>query len=447
MRQGGRIQAAIEILRRHRDAPPAGRRRAEGLGRVAPLRRLGRPRRDRQHRLRRAPLAPVERVGDGRRHAARLVIGTDRLRRWGIGADGLAALFAGDPHAPSALTEAEAARLAAPDLAAAPGHVRADVPEWLAPRFERLFGERWIAEGEALALRPPLDMRANRLKADRAEGPEGARTFGAIATPFAPDGMRIAATERRRPPSERPGRAGLPEGLVRGPGRGQPARRARDRRRSPASRSSTSAPAPAARRWRCCGDDGEQGPDLRDRQRPDAARADLRSHPPRRRAERPGPRGRRRARRLAGRMDAGARRRALHRHRGLAPAARRQMAADREGARRPRRRAGRAPRTAALSSSRAGGWSMSPVRCCPRRTPTRSPRSPSSRGRFAATPGEAILDAFQMPETAPRLAAASIATAPRHHVHPGVDRNRRVFRRRSQAFGERCSGRGGRRAG
>ena len=90
--------------RRHRDAPPAGRRGAEGLGHVAPLRRLGRPRGDRQPRLRRAPLARVERLG---RWA------TTRRARWcwrrsrGAGASaptGLPRAIAGDPHAPEPLT-------------------------------------------------------------------------------------------------------------------------------------------------------------------------------------------------------------------------------------------------------------------------------------------------------------------------------------------------------
>ena len=58
-------------LRRHRGAPPSGRAGAEGLGPVAPLRRLGRPRGDRRARLRRAAPQGVVRLDHGRRHAAR----------------------------------------------------------------------------------------------------------------------------------------------------------------------------------------------------------------------------------------------------------------------------------------------------------------------------------------------------------------------------------------
>jgi 16S rRNA (cytosine967-C5)-methyltransferase len=103
--------------------------------------------------------------------------------RWGVGADGLVALFADDQHAPEPLSENEAGRIAHPDLSAAPGHIRADLPEWLATRFEQVFGGDWVAEGEALAERPPLDMRVNRLKADRDKVMKALAKFGAVEAP------------------------------------------------------------------------------------------------------------------------------------------------------------------------------------------------------------------------------------------------------------------------
>ena len=63
------------------------------------------------------------------------------------------------------------------------------------PRLERAFGEAWVGEGEGLALRPPLDMRVNRLKGDRTRTLGALARFGAAATAFSPDGLRIAATE------------------------------------------------------------------------------------------------------------------------------------------------------------------------------------------------------------------------------------------------------------
>jgi 16S rRNA (cytosine967-C5)-methyltransferase len=115
--------------------------------------------------------------------------------RWRLGPDRLAEMIGGDPHAPAALSAAERERLAAPDLAAAPEHVRADLPEWIAPRLRRLFTDDWVEEGAALALRPPLDLRTNRLKADRDRVLKALARFGAAATPHAPDGVRIAPTE------------------------------------------------------------------------------------------------------------------------------------------------------------------------------------------------------------------------------------------------------------
>ncbi len=123
-----------------------------------------------------------------------LVLGTVG-RRWGIGGTGLAAMISGDPHAPEPPTEAEIARIDTADLAKAPPHVRADIPEWLAPHFARAFGDDWVAEGEALACRPPLDLRVNRIKAEREKVRKALSGFGVAETSFAPDGLRIAPTE------------------------------------------------------------------------------------------------------------------------------------------------------------------------------------------------------------------------------------------------------------
>src|SRR5690606_20596223 len=85
------------------------------------------------------------------------------LRDWGETPESLAAAFAGDSHAPAALTETEMAG-ARTDLAGAPAHIRADVPEWLAPSLERALGADWVEEGRAMAGRPSLDLRTNLLK-------------------------------------------------------------------------------------------------------------------------------------------------------------------------------------------------------------------------------------------------------------------------------------------
>ncbi len=124
----------------------------------------------------------------------RSVVFATVARRWGFGAAALAEKLAGQPHAPEPLLADEIARIDAADLATAPDHVHADVPEWIAPRLARVFGSDWIAEGEALALRPPLDMRANRIKGKRDRVGKALAQFAVAETPYSPDGLRIAAT-------------------------------------------------------------------------------------------------------------------------------------------------------------------------------------------------------------------------------------------------------------
>jgi 16S rRNA (cytosine967-C5)-methyltransferase len=123
-----------------------------------------------------------------------LVLGT-LGHRWRLNAASLTEMFAASPHAPEALTPEETSRLDAIDLTAAPDHVRADIPEWLAQRFERAFGSDWVAEGEALALRPPLDMRVNRLKSERGKVAKALGRIAATPTAMSPDGLRVAPTE------------------------------------------------------------------------------------------------------------------------------------------------------------------------------------------------------------------------------------------------------------
>jgi 16S rRNA (cytosine967-C5)-methyltransferase len=200
MRLGGRLAAAIEILddieARHRPVAVALKdwgvsHRFAGSGDRAAIGNL-------VYDSLRWRLSTSWIIGEASSRA--LVLGVV-ARHWGLGAEGLTMLVEGDQHAPSALSPAEAERLTTADLAAAPDHIRADIPDWLAPKFERALGPDWIAEGAALALRPPLDLRVNRLKADSAKVLKALAKFGTAETTFAPNGLRIAPTEgdRRHP--------------------------------------------------------------------------------------------------------------------------------------------------------------------------------------------------------------------------------------------------------
>lgn len=120
---------------------------------------------------------------------------------WGNDPRALNASFGDDRHAPETIPEAVIERIETARLDDAPGHVRADVPEWLAPHFEAAFGSDWVAEGAALAGRPPLDLRVNTLKTDRDKALKQLQRLGVEPTPLAPLGLRVAPTEgpRRHP--------------------------------------------------------------------------------------------------------------------------------------------------------------------------------------------------------------------------------------------------------
>lgn len=200
MKPGGRLAAAIEVLgeieTHHRPAGEALKdwgvsHRFAGSGDRAAIGNL-------VYDALRWRLSSAWLMDDDAPRA--LVLGTV-ARHWIDGADALARLIANDPHAPPPLTPSEKQRLEAVDIREAPDHVRADVPEWLVSAFRRAFGDHWVSEGAALAQRPPLDMRVNRLKSDRARVKKALTRFGVAETTFSPHGLRIAATagDRRHP--------------------------------------------------------------------------------------------------------------------------------------------------------------------------------------------------------------------------------------------------------
>jgi 16S rRNA (cytosine967-C5)-methyltransferase len=109
----------------------------------------------------------------------------------GLGIEAIEALFSGQGHAPSPLTEAERARLETASLDAAPAHVRGDYPEWLAARLEAALGEEAAAEGAALSARAPVDLRVNILKATRDEALKKLAHLSPQPTAHSPLGLRI----------------------------------------------------------------------------------------------------------------------------------------------------------------------------------------------------------------------------------------------------------------
>lgn len=118
------------------------------------------------------------------------------LRDWNEDAAALNESFAADSHAPEPLTEDEILRAAGQTSDDAPGWVLADVPEWLAPSLQRGFGETWIAEGEAMAGRPSLDLRTNTLKAARDRVLKSLSRFEPAETAISPVGVTMPAGPR-----------------------------------------------------------------------------------------------------------------------------------------------------------------------------------------------------------------------------------------------------------
>ena len=107
----------------------------------------------------------------------------------------------GSPHAVEPLSETEQAGLSQELPPDAPASTRGDYPAWLEPSFERVFGAAAAAEGAALALRAPVDLRVNALKADRETVLKALARFSPVPTPFSPLGVRLPAPEgsRRQP--------------------------------------------------------------------------------------------------------------------------------------------------------------------------------------------------------------------------------------------------------
>lgn len=199
MRLGGRLSAAIEVLEdietRHR--PVASALRDWGLG----------------HRFAgsgdRAAIGNI--VYDALRHKLSIAgnmqsddaraLGVGVLFEWGMTPEQLAAAFEGDRFVAEGLAELASIDRSAQTGETAADHVTADVPEWSMPHLQQTFGPEWIEEAKRLSDRPPLDLRVNRLKADREKVLKALANTGAVEASLARDGVRIASTtaDRRHP--------------------------------------------------------------------------------------------------------------------------------------------------------------------------------------------------------------------------------------------------------
>jgi len=118
------------------------------------------------------------------------------VRDWSEDPLALSDSFAADSHAPEALSGDEIARLVGQLPDDTPGHVLADVPEWLAPSLIRAFDDNWIAEGQDMAARPSLDLRTNLLKSQRERVLKSLARFSPAETAISPIGVTMPAGPR-----------------------------------------------------------------------------------------------------------------------------------------------------------------------------------------------------------------------------------------------------------
>jgi 16S rRNA (cytosine967-C5)-methyltransferase len=186
----GRVQAAIEVLHevltRHRPAAEALKDwgKAHRFAGSSDRHVIGTLVYD---SLRQRSLLAAQSGGDTARH---IVLGLLR-QCWGMSVADIAALADGQ-HGPAALSAEEENALRG-EPAGLPWHVAANVPDWLAPEFEKLFGDSAAAEGEALSQRAPIDLRVNLLKCDRTKLKALLSSFGAVEGPWVNTSLRIAA--------------------------------------------------------------------------------------------------------------------------------------------------------------------------------------------------------------------------------------------------------------
>jgi len=192
MRLGGRMQAAVEVLedleRRHRPVPDALRdwgvsHRFAGSGDRAAISNLVLDvlRQKSSNTWLMDSTSPVD------------LVTSVLLRTWNYPIDKLANELMGDKFAPEIKTPEELTALMSRDLKSAPDHVQADIPEWCEAAFAEAFGPGWMQEAQALAMRAPLDLRVNTLRADRDKVLRSLKASGSVESRFAAHGIRVPA--------------------------------------------------------------------------------------------------------------------------------------------------------------------------------------------------------------------------------------------------------------
>ena len=199
MRLGGRLSAAVEVLEdignRHRPVAAALRdwglaHRFAGSGDRAAIGNI-------VYDALRHKLSIADRMGSDDSRA--LAVGV--MFEWGISSEQLVSTLEGDRFVAEGIADLARADRPCSATASSADNVTADVPQWCVPHLRESFADRWIEEAARLADRPPLDLRVNRLNADREKVLKALAKTGAVPTALSPDGLRIPSTsgDRRHP--------------------------------------------------------------------------------------------------------------------------------------------------------------------------------------------------------------------------------------------------------
>lgn len=115
-------------------------------------------------------------------------------RALGLDAQQVADAADGSRHALAALTVAERMALEETEPLS-DEQVLADVPDWIIPLLQPVFGNRLAGEVAALSERAPVDIRVNTLKATREQVLADLAKLNPIATDYSPVGLRFPAPE------------------------------------------------------------------------------------------------------------------------------------------------------------------------------------------------------------------------------------------------------------
>ncbi len=123
-----------------------------------------------------------------------IVLGALRYS-WNLPLTEISSACTGEGFDAAPISPEEEKGLSGADISNAPPWVQGDYPEWLHHSFQRCFGENAIAEGRALSVRAPIDLRVNTLKATRTKLLKAFARHGAVTTPYSPIGIRLPIGE------------------------------------------------------------------------------------------------------------------------------------------------------------------------------------------------------------------------------------------------------------